>query len=119
MPEPNIQQRFRYDLQVTEIPKAPLWFLVVVCLIYIVLSIIVMTTAMILRRNKQIAANHAKLLPRYPIEARTLVRNFWGALVDGELGRKGKHKKRGERMKQEGEELDRDGRNSLISMEDG
>ena len=98
----NFQQRFRYDLTVTEVPKGPLWFLVTVCLIYTIMSIAALIAAMVLRRNEKVAMHHAELLPRYPFRIRLLLKNFWGLLVDGKISRrKGKNKKK----KTDGEEL--------------
>ena len=82
MPVGNLQQRFRYYLMVTEVPKMPLWFLVTVCLIYTIISIAALIAAMVLRRNEVVAMHHASLLPRYPFRVRLLLKNFWGLLVD-------------------------------------
>ena len=74
--ELNIQQRFRYALAVTEVPEAPLWFLVTACLIYTIISVIALMAALILRRDAEIARKHAGLLPRYPFRMRTLLSNL-------------------------------------------
>ena len=116
--ELNVQQRIRYDLQVTEVPKAPLWFLITVCLFYTVISIVAFVAAMILRRNKEIARHYADLHPRYPIGIRALLKSFWRALLGGQFRSKEKKKKNWKGMKQEHEELDSHSRDDGMTSGD-
>ena len=58
----NLVQRFRWSVQVTRVPKAPFWYLVVVCLVYAVFGIVMTMVAFYLRRVKEVREQHAKLM---------------------------------------------------------
>ena len=80
--ELNSEQRIRYDLQVTQVPKAPLWFLVSVCLIYILMSLGALVAALALQRKTTIAETHANLLPTARFRIRKSLRNAWEVAKD-------------------------------------
>lgn len=58
----NIQQRFRWTVPVTKIPKAPFFYLVVVCLGYSVFGMVMTVLALHLRRSPEIKRQQAKLM---------------------------------------------------------
>ena len=58
----NIQQRFRYTISITKVPKAPFFFLVVVCLVYSVFGMVMTVLALHLRRRPKIRDQQAKLM---------------------------------------------------------
>ena len=58
----NIQQRFRWTVSVTKVPKAPFFYLVVVCLVYSVFGMVMTALALHLRRRPEIKDQQAKLM---------------------------------------------------------
>ncbi|KAI9661810.1 MAG: hypothetical protein M1821_009049 [Bathelium mastoideum] len=66
----NIQQRLWGDLYLTKVPKAPLWFLVICCLLYAALGLVFATIAFILRRRSEYASVQEELLPQGDISIR-------------------------------------------------
>lgn len=58
----NIQQRFRWTVSVTKVPKAPLFYLVVVCLVYSVFGMVMTVLALHLRRSPEVKDQQAKLM---------------------------------------------------------
>ena len=58
----NIQQRFRWNRLVTKVPKAPFFYLVVVCLVYSVFGMVMTILALHLRRSPQVKDQQAKLM---------------------------------------------------------
>ena len=58
----NIQQRFRWNVSVTKVPKAPFFYLVVVCLVYSVFGMVMTILALHLRRSPQVKDQQAKLM---------------------------------------------------------
>ncbi|KAL9590285.1 MAG: hypothetical protein Q9203_000907 [Teloschistes exilis] len=64
----NIQQRFRYTTNVTRVPKAPFWFLVIVCLLYSVFGMAMTVTAFYLRRMPEVREQQARLMVEWAPE---------------------------------------------------
>ena len=60
----NIAQRFRYDLIVTKVPKAPFWYLNVCCLLVSTLGFVLMAGAVGLRRSERVRSHQVKLIPK-------------------------------------------------------
>ena len=58
----NLQQRFRWTVSVTEVPKAPFFYLVAVCLVYSVFGMAMTVLALHLRRRPDIRDQQAKLM---------------------------------------------------------
>ena len=58
----NLAQRFRWSVRVTQVPKAPFWYLVMVCLVYAVFGMVMTVVAFYLRRVKEVREQHAKLM---------------------------------------------------------
>ena len=58
----NIQQRFRWNVSVTKVPKAPFFYLVVVCLVYSVFGMVMTVLALHLRRSPQVKDQQARLM---------------------------------------------------------
>ena len=58
----NIQQRYRWTLSVTKVPKAPFFYLVVVCLTYSVFGMVMTILALHLRRSKDVRDQQARLM---------------------------------------------------------
>ena len=58
----NVQQRFRWTEDVTQIQKAPFHFLVVVCLVYSVFGMVMTTVAFSLRRAPQVKDQQAHFM---------------------------------------------------------
>ena len=58
----NIQQRFRWNVSVTKVPKAPFFYLVVVCLVYSVFGMVMTILALHLRRSPQVKDQQARLM---------------------------------------------------------
>lgn len=58
----NILQRFRWTLSVTKVPKAPFFYLVVVCLVYSVVGMVMTVLALHLRRSPEVKDQQAKLM---------------------------------------------------------
>jgi hypothetical protein len=71
----NIAQRQRWDQLLTVVPFAPLWFLVVACLLYAALGLGVTAAALVLRRKQHYSDVQARLLPKIPITLRELLIN--------------------------------------------
>ena len=61
----NIQQRFRWSVQVTYVLKAPFFYLVAVCLIYSVLGMGMAILALHLRRMPEVRAQQARLMDEW------------------------------------------------------
>jgi hypothetical protein len=55
---PNVKERLRYNQLVTKVPKAALWFLVVVCFSYTALGLIIATMTCYLRRRERYTRTH-------------------------------------------------------------
>ncbi len=84
----NIQQRFRWTLSVTQVPKAPFFYLVAVCLVYSVFGMAMTALAVLLRRRPEVRDQQKRLMVE------------WGPeLLD--MDRKGE-KEREERRKEGG-----------------
>ena len=64
----NIQQRFRWDVAVTKVPKAPFYYLVIVCLVYSVLGIVMSLVAIHLRRMPDVRDQQARLMNEWAPE---------------------------------------------------
>lgn len=95
----NVQQRLRWNVSITKVPKAPLIFLVVVCLIYSVLGMVMAVLALHLRRRPEVRDQQARLM------------NEWapGLLeMDNRAGKKEKElkKKNGGRRASQGSSID-------------
>ena len=58
----NAIMRRRWTVNVTKVPKAPFWFLVIVCLIYSVFGIVMTIAAFLLRRTPEIRDQQARLM---------------------------------------------------------
>ena len=58
----NIWQRERRSMQATKVPKAPLFYLVVVCLVYSVFGMIMTILALFLRRRPDVRDQQKKLM---------------------------------------------------------
>lgn len=58
----NILQRFRWTVLVTKVPKAPFFYLVVVCLVYSVFGMVMTALALHLRRRPDVRDQQAKLM---------------------------------------------------------
>lgn len=58
----NIQQRFRWTMSVTKVPKAPFFYLVAVCLVYSVFGMVMTALALLLRRRPDVKDQQAKLM---------------------------------------------------------
>ena len=61
----NVQQRFRWQAEVTMVPKAPFWYLVAVCLVYSVLGTAMAGLAVHLRRVPEVRAQQARLMDEW------------------------------------------------------
>ena len=66
----NIQQRFRWTVSVTKVPKAPFFYLVAVCLVYSMFGIVMTLLALRLRRRPEVKAQQAKLMDEWGPELR-------------------------------------------------
>ncbi|KAI4195552.1 MAG: hypothetical protein LQ350_007127 [Teloschistes chrysophthalmus] len=64
----NIQQRFRYTTNVTRVPKAPFWFLVILCLLYSAFGMVMTVTAFYLRRMPEVREQQARLMVEWAPE---------------------------------------------------
>ena len=73
----NIQQRFRWDVAVTQVPYAPFWFIVVSCLLYAFCGILIVVAAFMLRKDDKIRRRQSELLPQPEFEE-----SFWDKLKD-------------------------------------
>ena len=58
----NIQQRFRWTVSVTKVPKAPFFYLVTVCLVYSVFGMVMTVLALHLRRSPRVKDQQARLM---------------------------------------------------------
>ena len=58
----NIQQRYRWTVSVTKVPKAPLFYLVVICLVYSVFGMAMTVLALHLRRRPDVRDQQARLM---------------------------------------------------------
>ena len=58
----NIEQRFRWIVSVTRVPKAPFFYLVFVCLLYSFFGIVMTALAFYLRRTPRLRGQQAKLM---------------------------------------------------------
>jgi hypothetical protein len=74
----NIQQRYRHDSDLTKVPKAPFWFLVVVCFTYSALGLIIAFIAFWLRRTEDYARMQMDLLPREKFEVMKMAKSAYG-----------------------------------------
>lgn len=64
----NIQQRLRWTVSVTVVPKAPLIYLVIVCLVYSVLGMVMSVLALHLRRRPEVRDQQARLMNEWAPE---------------------------------------------------
>lgn len=64
----NVQQRLRWNVSVTKVPKAPLLYLVIVCLIYSVLGMVMSVLALHLRRRPEVRDQQARLMNEWAPE---------------------------------------------------
>lgn len=64
----NIQQRFRWTVSVTKVPKAPFFYLVILCLIYSGFGMVMTVLALHLRRKPEIKDQQAKLMVEWAPE---------------------------------------------------
>lgn len=58
----NIQQRFRWTISVTKVPKASFFYLIAVYLVYSMFSIVMTVLALHLRRRPEVKDQQAKLM---------------------------------------------------------
>ena len=68
VPDYNVQQRLRWNVSVTKVPKAPLIYLVIVCLIYSVLGMVMSVLALHLRRRPEVRDQQARLMNEWAPE---------------------------------------------------
>ena len=66
------QARYRWDMSITRVPKAPLFFLVCTCFLYTVLASGIAIAALCLRRVAPYSEAQTELLPRKPIDMRKI-----------------------------------------------
>lgn len=64
----NIEQRFRWTVNVARVPKAPFFYLVAVCLIYSAFGIVMTVLALHLRRIPELRDQQAKLMVEWAPE---------------------------------------------------
>ena len=64
----NVLQRFRWNKSVTRVPKAPLFYLVVVCLVYSVFGMVMTVFALHLRRRPDVRDQQARLMVEWAPE---------------------------------------------------
>lgn len=64
----NILQRFRWNKSVTRVPKAPLIYLVTVCLVYSVFGMVMTVLALHLRRRPDVRDQQARLMVEWAPE---------------------------------------------------
>ena len=95
----NIWQRFRWNTQVTRVPKAPLLYLVVVCLVYSAFGMAMTILALLLRRKPEVRDQQKRLMLEWAPDLRELD-------IDGE-GEKGEKKKKKKRERKDDERSDR------------
>lgn len=99
----NIQQRFRWTVSVTKVPKAPFFYIVVVCLVYSVFGMVMTALAVHLRRRPEVKDQQAKLMVEWGPELFEMDHD---------------EKRRKEKMKKEKEEEDRSSRRSSSDVPD-
>ncbi|KAL6715332.1 hypothetical protein ACLMJK_007598 [Lecanora helva] len=61
----HTQARLRWTTDVTRVPKAPFWFLVVVCLVYSVFGMVMTVVAFVLRQKPGVRDEQARLIVRW------------------------------------------------------
>ena len=66
--EDNVSVRPRWTVYVTKIPKAPFWFLVIVCLLYSAFGMVMTVVAFVLRRRPEIRDHQARLMGKWAPE---------------------------------------------------
>lgn len=88
----NIWQRYRWNLPVTRVPKAPLFYLVVVCLVYAMFGMVMTILALLLRRRPEVRDQQKRLMVEWGPDLRELDIDGEG---EGEEGKK-KREKRGD-----------------------
>lgn len=96
----NIEQRYRAGVQVTKVLKAPLLYLVVVCLVYSVFGMVMTVLALLLRRRPEVRDQQKRLMVEWGPDLQ-------GLDLDTEKGEGGKGRRK------EGDELKRS--SSVIS----
>lgn len=69
----NIQQRERYDIVLTQVPKSTLWFLVALCLTYAAVGLGIAILALVLRQTERYASTQSALLPREKTDLKLLL----------------------------------------------
>jgi hypothetical protein len=78
----STQQRPRWDLTVTMVPKATMWFLVATRLFYVIVNTGIAIIALLLRREKLHKSVQVELLPRQPLYLATFKKVTLGAAKD-------------------------------------
>ncbi len=72
-PDDAALARFRWTVTVTDLHKAPFWFLVVVCLVYSMFGLAMTIMAFLLRRTPEVRGHQARLMvqwgPEFRVEA--------------------------------------------------
>jgi hypothetical protein len=58
---PNFAERLRYDKLVTRVPLAPVWAMVILCLLYSLLGLVMVIAALVLRRRKDVLEKQVEL----------------------------------------------------------
>jgi len=86
-PAKNEQQRFRYDVTVTQVPFHPFWFLVVSCLVYSACGLAILGAAFWLRRDEGTRERQSKLMPNPDFEqswegVKLMLRHPWETLKE-------------------------------------
>jgi hypothetical protein len=79
----NDEVRWRFDMTVTRVPKAPLFFLICTCLLYAVIATAIAIAALCLRRVKLHSDAQVELLPRTDVEALTFIKESATTLGKG------------------------------------
>lgn len=85
----NREIRWRSDITVTRVPKAPLFFMICTCFLYAIIATAIAIAALCLRRVKLHSDAQVELLPRMDVDALTFVKEsatmLGKGLVNGEM----------------------------------
>ena len=100
----NVEQRTRWTMDVTRVPKAPFWYLVVVCLLYSAFGIVMAVAAFYLRRVDGVREQQARLMVEWGPELERMDSDLERKLA-GKGGKKG-GKKRSSSRSEDGTGLD-------------
>ena len=92
-PDDNLAQRFRWTVRVTQVPKAPFWYLVVLCLLYAVFGMVMTVVAFYLRRLPGVREQHARLMVEWGPELLEM--------EESEMKRSGESRSRLERVSED------------------